>query len=89
MDMLFNSNRMEMPGDKVLMPVDYIRSSGLINRRLLDFIQEKSSKPWVANCALGGRPTPQSYRGAQFHGQKLLRELWRHTILQMHSVGLL
>ena len=43
MDMLLNSNLMEMPGDKVVMqPIDQTRSSGLINRGLLDFIQEKS-----------------------------------------------
>ena len=84
MDMLLNSNLMEMPGDKVVMqPIDQTRSSGLINRALLDFIQEKS-RPWVAYYALTEAHTPliveQDFAGKSSHGS------YGDTILQMDAM---
>ena len=85
MDMLLNSNLMEMPGDKVVMqPIDQTRSSSLINKRLLEFIQEKSSKPWVAYYALTEAHTPiiveQEFMGKSSHGS------YGDTILQMDAM---
>ena len=85
MEMLLNSNMMEMPGDKVVMqPIDQTRSSSLINRRLLEFIQEKSSKPWMAYYALTEAHTPiiveQEFLGKSSHGS------YGDTILQMDAM---
>ena len=84
MDILLNSNLMEMPGDKVVMqPIDQTRSSGLINRGLLDFIQEKS-RPWVAYYALTEAHTPiiveHDFKGKSSHGS------YGDTILQMDAM---
>ena len=85
MEGLLNSNLMEMPGDKVMMqPMDQTRSSSLINKRLQEFIQEKSSKPWVAYYSLTEAHTPliveQEFRGRSSHGD------YGDTILQMDAM---
>ena len=85
MDMLLNSNLMEMPGDKVVMqPIDQTRSSGLINKKLLDFIQKKSPKPWLAYYSLTEAHTPlivePEFKGKSSHGS------YGDTILQMDAM---
>ena len=85
MERLLNSNLMEMPGDKVLMqPLDQRRSSSLINKRLLEFIQESGSKPWVAYYSLTEAHTPliveQKFSGKSSHG------VYGDTILQMDAM---
>ena len=85
MDRWLNSNLMEMPGNKVLMqPIDQTRSSSLINKRLLEFIQEKSSKPWVAYYSMTEAHTPliveKAFRGKSSHGG------YGDTILQMDAM---
>ena len=48
MEMVLNSNLMEMPGDKVVMqPIDQSRSSSLINKKAIEFIEKKDPKPWA------------------------------------------
>ena len=85
MEMVLNSNLMEMPGDKVVMqPIDQSRSSSLINKKVIEFIEKKDPKPWAAYYSLTEAHTPliveSGFKGKSSHGD------YGDTILQMDAM---
>ena len=85
MEMVLNSNLMEMPGDKVVMqPIDQSRSSSLINKKVMEFIEKKDPKPWAAYYSLTEAHTPliveSGFKGKSSHGD------YGDTILQMDAM---
>ena len=85
MEMVLNSNLMEMPGDKVVMqPIDQSRSSSLINKKVIEFIEKKDPKPWAAYYSLTEAHTPliveEGFKGKSSHGD------YGDTILQMDAM---
>ena len=67
-----------------MQPIDQSRSSSLINKKVMEFIEKKDPKPWAAYYSLTETHTPlivePGFKGKSSHGD------YGDTILQMDAM---